>query len=122
MTIGQYLLLAGAGYAATGYLCYLFIYKPAKRRISEQYSSLQSEELEPDTESVSGRLYRVEGRQVLVVPAECELSVSRVKIRRHSEALVIYPRNKTWAAYQELQSTDADFLAEQPDIIADRDK
>lgn len=115
MTIGQYLLLAGAGYAATGYLCYLFIYKPAKRKISEQYSSLQSEELEPDTESVSGRLYRVEGLQVLVVPAECELSISRIKIRRQSGALVIYPRDKNWSEYSELLPADNVNLSERPD-------
>lgn len=122
MTVGQYLLLAAVGYVATGFLCYLFIYKPAKSKINERYFSADSEELEPDTEFIAGRLYRVEGHQVLVVPAECELSVSRVKIRRHSGALIIYPREQTWADYPELQAADADFLQDRPDVIANRDK
>ncbi|KKO45775.1 hypothetical protein WG68_08650 [Arsukibacterium ikkense] len=115
MTIGQYLLLAAVGYAATGYLCYRFIFKPAKRKIYERYSPEESEILEPDTEFAPGRLYRVEGRQVMIVPTECELSVSRVKIRRVSEALVIYPRDRAWSEYADLLPADSYTLHKRQD-------
>lgn len=113
MNIGQYLLLAAIGYLVTGYLCYLFIFKSAKRRIYERYSS--EEQDESDSEFITGRLYRVEGRQILVVPAECELSVSRVKIRRQSGALVIYPRDQSWSECSELLPADSVTLSDRPD-------
>lgn len=93
MTIGQYLLLAAIVYPATFLLCYQCIYKPAKRKISERYS-VRSKALEFDTETVSGELYRVEERQVLVIPTECELGVSVVKIKRVAGALVINTTDK----------------------------
>lgn len=119
MSIGEYLIFATLGMGATFALSYHFIVKP---RLYEIKESFYSAELEPDTEYVPGRLYRIEGRQVLVVPAECELTLSRVKIRRVAGALVIYPRDKTWADYADLQVTDSDFLTERTDVIADRDK
>jgi len=99
MTIGQYFLLAAIVYPVTGYLCYLFIYKPAKRKINARYS-VKPEATE--TESVMGSLNRVEGRQVLVIPTECELSVSMVKIKRVAGGLIIYPTDKTWEEYAEI--------------------
>lgn len=93
MTIGQYLLLAAILYPATGYLCYLFIYKPAKRKITERYS-VRSKAMESDTETFSGELYRIEGRQVLVIPTECELGVSAVRIKRVAGVLTINPTDK----------------------------
>ena len=107
MTIGQYLLLAAIVYPATFLLCYQFIYKPAKRKINERYS-VRSKALESDIESVSGELYRVEGRQVLVILTECELSVSRINIRRKSGALVVYPRDRAWSEYAELLALESE--------------
>ena len=120
MSVGLYLLLATSGMILTAYLSYFFIVKPGMRKIHARIDSLEPPET--DTAFFTGRLYRVEGRQVLVVPTECALSVSNVKIRRLAGALVIYPRDKTWADYPELQTADTDFLTERPDIIADRDK
>lgn len=120
MSVGLYFLLATSCMILTGYLSFLFIVKPRMRKI---YARIDSEEPpETDTEFFSGELYRVEGRQVLIIPEGCELSVSSIKIRRHSGALIIYPREQTWADYPELQAADADFLIERPDVIADRDK
>lgn len=120
MSVGVYFLLAISCMILTGYLSYLFIVKPRMRKI---YARIHSEEPpETDTEFFTGDLYRVEGRQVLIIPKDCELRVSSVKVRRHSGALVIYPKGNTWADYPELQAADADFLIERPDLIADRDK
>jgi virulence-associated protein VagC len=79
-------------------------------------------ELESDTECVPGRLYRIEGRQVMVIPAECELNVSRVKILRVSEALIIYPRDKTWADYADLLPADSDTLSERQYVNNEEEK
>lgn len=122
MTIGQYLLLAAVAYPATGLLCYVFIYKPAKRKINGRYSSMESEELDPDTEFVTGKLYRVEGRQVLVIPSECELSVSRINIRRKSGALVIYPRDRAWSECAELLAAESVSIPERPDVNKEQEK
>lgn len=99
MTIGQYFLLAAIVYPVTGYLCYLFIYKPAKRKIYSQYSVKPEA---PETESVTYSLNQVEGRQVLVIPTECELSVSKVKIKRVADGMIIYPTDQTWEEYAEI--------------------
>lgn len=98
MTIGQYLLLAAIFYPVTGYLCYWFIYKPAKRKIEARYST-KADALE--TEFVISTLTQVEGGQVLAIPTECELSASKVKIKRIAGGLIVYPTEKTWEEYAE---------------------
>lgn len=122
MTIGQYLLLAAVTYPSVGFCCYYFIYKPAKRKMTERYSAVESEDQKPDTEYYTGKLYRLEGRQVLVIPAECELSVSRIKVRRLPEALVIYPRDITWSKYADLLPANSTNVSERPDANNEEDK
>lgn len=112
MGIGEYLIFAALGMGATFSLSYHFIVKPRLYEIKEKFCSA---ELEPDTEFVTSKLYRVEGHQVLVIPAKCELTLSRVKIRRVSEALVIYPRDRAWSEYAALLPADSDNQSEQPD-------
>ncbi len=102
MTVGQYLILAAIAYPATFLLCYQFIYKPAKRKLNERLSVQYN-----DTDSISSMLYRVEEKQVLVIPTEYELSVSGVKIKRMAEGLIIYPAEKTWAEYSEIFKADS---------------
>lgn len=104
---------------ATFALSYHFIVKPRMYQIK---ASISDTELEPDTDFVTGRLYRVEGRQVLIVPAVCELSVSRVKIRRQSGALVIYPRDQSWSEYSELLPADSVTVSERPDANNSQEK
>lgn len=99
MTVPQYLLIAAIFYTITGFFCYYFIYKPAKRKLLASVSKAQPL---TDTESYRSELHEVEGRQVLVVPAECELGVSRVSMKRLSGGLVIYPSDKAWSDYARL--------------------
>lgn len=89
MTVGQYLILAAIVYPATFLLGYQFLYKPAKRKLNKRLSVKSK-----DTDYISSMLYRVEEKQVLVIPTECELSVTEVKIKRIAEGLIIYPADE----------------------------
>lgn len=93
MTVAQYFLLGAIGFIVTFYIGYLTMIKPAL----SNYRASDDDEPEADTDSLPCRLYRVEGRQVLVLPDECEFSISKVMVRRVSGAVVLYPASKTWA-------------------------
>jgi len=90
VTLGQYLLFSLLGLVITVTISYYFIIVPGMRRIQAS----QHEVTDTDTDYHSAQLYRVEGRQILVIPRECELAFRNIKLRRQSGILLIYPRTE----------------------------
>lgn len=71
---------------------------------------------------MTGSVNWVEGRQVLVIPTECELSVSKVKIKRVADGMIIYPVDQTWEEYAEIFTAVCDNPAKAVKITSSRDE
>ena len=60
-----------------------------------------------------------DGSLVLLIPEEFQFSdVSRVRISREGQCLVITPIHKSWSSFADAEQTDEDFLQSREDVIA----
>lgn len=88
MTIGQYLLLSLLTFSFTIAIGYYLLIAPRLRK-----NTASPDLTDTDTDYHTAQLYRVEGRQILVIPRECELDFNNIKLRRVSGVLMVYPQS-----------------------------
>lgn len=90
MTLGEYLLFSLLVLVIIATMGYYFLIVPWRRRIfASQHAGNDT-----DTDYHTAQLYQVKGRQILVIPRECELAFINIKLRRLSGVLLIYPRTE----------------------------
>ena len=90
MTLGEYLLFSLLALVIVATMGYYFLIVPWRRRIQVSQHAVN----DTDTDYHTAQLYQVEGRQILVIPRECELAFRNIKLRRLSGVLLIYPRTE----------------------------
>ena len=56
--------------------------------------------------------------QAVRLPKEFEFEgVTEVEICKEGESIVLTPKRKSWLSFAKVERTDADFLAERPDVL-----
>ena len=65
-------------------------------------------------------LFKNGRNQAIRLPKEFEFEgVSELEISREGDALILRPARKSWTSFAALESADADFLLERPEVIRD---
>jgi antitoxin VapB len=74
------------------------------------------------TTSTTVSLFRNGSNQAIRLPRDLEFQgVNQLEAHREGDVLILRPLHPSWTSLAEVTPADEDFLAERPDVIAERD-